>query len=206
MTARRMLSAVERVTSYHEAGHACVSVALRIPFTKVDIIPQKDHSGWIRNRKSRAAFLKNVNPSDDPFYWVERKIDPRLVDWVERRIICIFAGGIAERRYAPRSDWASGMGHDGLDRDYYRDEDGDLVCFTSPWIAPDSDLHHIEERLEFLGRHGDTAYRAQLEERSKSLVRELWPEIKIVAAALLKYRTLTQAQVRQLMKRTAARR
>jgi hypothetical protein len=31
------------------------------------------------------------------------------------------------------------------------------------------------------------------------MVRELWPQIKIVAAALLKHETLTQAEARKLM-------
>jgi hypothetical protein len=181
----------ERIASFHEAGHACTCVALRVPFRKVDIISNGDRDGRVYNRKRHAAF-----PDDH---------DPRVIDLVERAIIVDFAGGIAQRRYAPRSDWAFGMGHDGLEHDFYYDEDDDLVCSTSDRITSGSDLYNIDARLRMLERDGDAAYRAELEARAKALVARLWPEIKIVAAALLKHKTLSQAQVRRLMNRAAAR-
>jgi hypothetical protein len=80
------------------------------------------------------------------------------------------------------------MGHDGTKRKRIK-------------TAYRSDLYHIDEWLKRLGRYGDEAYRAELEARSKALVARLWPAIQIVAAALLKRKTLTQAEVRRLMNR-----
>jgi hypothetical protein len=68
-------------------------------------------------------------------------------------------------------------------------------------IADGSDLFYIDKWLRRLGRYRDDAYRAALEARAAALVKKLWPEIQQVAHALLKHKTLTQAQVRRLMNR-----
>jgi hypothetical protein len=185
MTARLTASAI------HESGHVCACIALRVPFRKVDIIPQQDRLGHVYDRKSRATF-----PND--------RTDPRVIDWVERNIIVDFAGGLAQRHFAPRSHWSRGMGHDGFVRGLYYDDDQPITYHVKTGYG--SDLRHIDEWLKYLGRYGDDAYRAALEQRAAALVKKLFPEIKRVARALLEHKTLTQAQVRQLMKRTAARR
>jgi hypothetical protein len=174
-----------RIAAFHEAGHACVCVELRVPFRKVDIISNGKRFGRVYSRKSRAAF-----PDDHT--------DPRVIDWVERAIIVDFAGGIAQRRYAPRSDWAYAMGHNGLALDPCY---GDIPTTYHVKVAYGTDLYNINGRLKTLGRYGDAAYRVELEARAAALVRELYPAIKVVAAALLKHRTLTQSQVRRLMNR-----
>lgn len=160
--------------SIHELSHACVAIELRVGFRKVDIIRRGDVSGALL--ESRVIF-----PSDDQ---------------IERSIIVGFAGGLAQRRFAPRSNWARAMGHDGLAPDPCYD-DGPTSYHVK--VAYGTDLHNINERLKTLGRYGDAAYRAQLEARSAMLVCKLRLEIKIVAAELLKRRTLTQAEVRRLM-------
>jgi hypothetical protein len=165
----------------HESGHAVVSIALKIPFTKVDILPDKKFAGALHHPKMKAY--------------------PDLADdWNERYIIMLFAGGIAQRRFAPRSHWRYGVGAEGFERDYYYDEDGDLAWVDSPIRG--TDFAQIADRLVSLGRYSDdAAYRAELEARAKALVKKLYPEIKFVAAELLKRRTLTQTQVRRLMNR-----
>jgi hypothetical protein len=175
--------------SIHESAHACACAALRVPFRKVDIIKRRDHSGMVYNRKSRANL-----PND--------RTDPRVIDWTERQILVDFAGGLAERRFAPRSNWACAMGHDGLAQDPCYD-DGPTTYHVK--VAYGTDLHNINERLKTLGRYGDAAYRAQLEARAKALVARLWPEIELVAGHLLKHKKLTQAQVRRLVNRAVRR-
>jgi hypothetical protein len=173
-----------RKAAWHEAGHVCVCVELRAPFRKVDIISNGDRFGRVYSRKSRAAF------SDD-------HTDPRVIDWVERSIIVGFAGGLAQRRFAPRSNWARSMGENGTQELHYGDDN--IVSHVK--VAYGTDLHNINERLRMLGRYGDAAYRAELEARAAALVRELWPQIRTVAAALLKKKVLSQAEVRRLMNR-----
>jgi hypothetical protein len=172
-----------RRTAYHESGHACGCIELRVPFRKVDIIKRRDNSGMVYIRKSRANL-----PND--------RTDPRVIDSVERNIITDFAGGLAERRFAPRSNWAHAMGHDGFAQDPYYD-DGPTTYHVK--VAYGSDLHNINKQLKTLGRYGDAAYRAALEARAAALVRELWPGIQCVARALLKNKVLSQAEVRRLM-------
>jgi hypothetical protein len=199
ITARRMLEADERVAAAHEAGHACVSAALRLPFRKVDIIPGKDRSGRIYGRRKRkaAVFVKTGhNDAARGHRWCKR-MERNFVDRCERNIIVDFAGGIAQRRYAPRSDWAYSMGHDGLRPNPCYDDGAPTTYHVK--TAYGSDLHHITDRLRRLGRYGDETYRAGLEARAKDLGRELWPAIQRVARALLEHKTLSQAQVRRLM-------
>jgi hypothetical protein len=172
----------ERKTAYHEGGHSVVAIELKIPFTKVDIIEDDTGVGHIHYKSHT---------------------DARTVDWLERRIIVALAGGMAERRYAPASDWRWGMGHEGLERDvalssYEIDNPPEPTTFHVK-TTHGSDLYDVNEWLYELGRDRDDAYRADLEARARALVRKLWPQIQIVAAALLKRKRLTQWQVRKLM-------
>jgi hypothetical protein len=167
----------------HESGHAVVSIALKIPFTKVDILPDKNFAGTVHHTNKAYSDLAD--------------------DWNERYIIMLFAGGIAERRFAPRSHWRYGMGAEGFERDYYYDEDGDLAWVDGPISG--TDFAQIADRLVSLDHYGDAAYRAELEARAAALVARLWPEIKLVAGHLLKRETLTQTEVRRLMSRARRR-
>ena len=119
---------------------------------------------------------------------------------MERNILVDFAGGFAERPYAPRTKWIRAMGNDGLRRNelYYADDDPPTYYVE---IVRGTDLNHVNERLSYLGRYNDDAYRADLEARALALIRELWPAIQRVARALCKHKTLSQAQVRKLMTR-----
>jgi hypothetical protein len=183
MTARRD---DEPRSAFHEAGHACVCIELRMSFRTVDIIHRGDQFGVVIRRKSRAKFLADFT-------------DPRTIDWVERDILVSFAGGIAQRRFAPRSRWARAMGHDGLEQDCYYGDDEPTTYYVK--IGQGSDLQRIENMLVVLGRRGDDAYREQLETRAENLVRELWPEICAVSKVLLRKKVLTQAEVRRIMNR-----
>jgi hypothetical protein len=87
------------------------------------------------------------------------RADPRFVGWIERRIVVEFAGGLAQRRYAPRSNWLYGMGHDGFAPDLCYDDDAPATYHVK--TAYGSDLHHIDDWLRRLGRHGDDAYRSK---------------------------------------------
>jgi hypothetical protein len=184
-----------RTVAFHEAAHAVVSVELKDAFTTVDIIidDERDSAGTLR--RSRSTFPKFVTGMP---YRSTPLPNGRAVDWIERRILVEFAGGLAQRRYAPRSDWLWGMGHDGIESGPCYDDGADTYHVKTAYR---SDLYHIDEWLKRLGRYGDEAYRAELEARSKFLVARLWPDIQRVAKVLLKKKVLTQSQVCRLMNR-----
>jgi hypothetical protein len=185
-----------RTVAWHEAGHACVAVELKDAFTTVDIIGNDFGSaGAVRRSMPLPKFATGMAYRSTPL--PKGRANVRVVNWIEQRILLEFAVGIAQRRYAPRSDWAYGMGHDGIKRqDLHYD---DVITTYRVKTAYRSGLYHINEWLKRLGRYGDETYRAKLEARSKVLVRELWPDIQRVAKVLLKKKVLTQAQVRRLM-------
>jgi hypothetical protein len=221
MTKRRLTEAVrdadERVTSFHEAGHGCASVELKIKFTLIDIIPNEIEGS-----------LGRIHWPDDKFWCLLQDghhQDPTVINWVERRMVASFAGAAAQRRYAPRSNWRYGGSADrksadkwiqkliagpsnyegdtppwGRERDdYYDDETNDFFGDIEP--KPDDNAHwYTPDRL--LDRKTLDVHHAKYRVRAEALVRELWPEIRCVARALLKHKTLTESQVRRLMNRT----
>jgi hypothetical protein len=177
----RREAAFDRLTAYHEAGHAVAHIYLSVRFKRVHLCHAKTGGG----------FLDGVRV---PFFKSEADRDC----WFENDTIVTFAGPLAERRYAPRSNWREGMGHDGVQKLYYGEDD--VVSYVR--VARGSDLEYIRRNLEALGYyHGEArgAYQSKLEARAKALVKQLWPQIQIVAAALLKRKVLSEADVRKLM-------
>jgi hypothetical protein len=67
------------------------------------------------------------------------------------------------------------------------------------WPDYDSDLAHIDDCLAYMGKRGDRAYRARLRARAEELVEAHWPEIRSVARALLKQKTMSEDEVRRVM-------
>jgi hypothetical protein len=203
----RAEAAYERSTSFHEAGHGVVAIHLRIAFTEIVIDDWPGLGGKIRYNKREYDKLWRLLQTDHT--------DARVIDWVERGIVMIFAGAIAERRYAPRSDWRWSMGHTGVAPKAAKwlaraRNDTDLASINN-WLqrlvaGPPDHNSEIYEKLGIEYPHERVLSHKTLEAlhtkysaRATVLVRELWPEIKIVSAALLKRRVLTERQVRRLM-------
>lgn len=82
----------DRVTAYHEAGHAVVSWRLRVPLRRagVTMVPDGDAAGSSSHRKIVGQEIE-WDGSD------------RIVRKAERLAQICFAGGIAQRRYSPQS-------------------------------------------------------------------------------------------------------
>jgi hypothetical protein len=217
MTKRRAPTADERTTAYHEAGHACVAIALHIAFRSVDIISDASARGRIHYVVRKGSAVQKI--------WNQlqngQHEDPAVIDYVERRIVTHFAGAIAQRRYAPNSYWNEDASSDlnssdvYLQRlfagpidftdtsrmqsrdDYYDDETGDFYGDSMVPPTDDTAFWYPPERIT----DAETlkAHHANFDARTKALVRELWPEIKAVAGALLKEKVLSQAEVLRLM-------
>jgi hypothetical protein len=202
MTARRLTkagAAYERTTSFHEAAHACAAIALRIPFAKVIInVGQALPGGRMCYDKAHLKFWRLLQDG-------HRK-DPAVIDYVHRRLVVAFAGAAAQRRYAPSSNWYGDTDWEAANtwlqyllvgppepeegEDFYDDATGDYY----------GDVRELPLRL-LVDRKTLGAYHAEFTGRAAVLVKKLFPEIKIVAAQLLKRKVLTQSQVRRLMNR-----
>jgi hypothetical protein len=219
MTKRRLTKAEaadERVTATHESAHACVAIELGIAFMKI-VINDPGFGGQIHwSKKTHYKFWQWLREGHHQ--------DPTVINWVERLMVASFAGAVAERRYAPKSDWRGGSRSDrkSVDKwlqkliagpsnyegfgppwgrtrdDYYDDETGDFYGDIEPKRNDDA-YWYTPDRL--LSRKTLDAHHAKYEARARDLIRKLWPEIKIVAAAWLKRKTLTELQVRRLTNR-----
>ena len=73
----------DRVTAYHEAGHAVVALALGRPIHRVSVLPNQELLGKCEFRKGMSR------PADD---------------WVETEILIALAGMVAEARYTGTYD------------------------------------------------------------------------------------------------------
>ena len=82
----------ERLTAYHEAGHALMAHLCGQQITEVEIVGDDDHAGSVQ------SLSFPVDPHDEEEAGRER-------DAVERRLKCVLAGTVAEAIVTGRSGW-----------------------------------------------------------------------------------------------------
>src|SRR5882757_4231753 len=77
------MEAQHEIAAYHEAGHAVVALALSVTALHVSIEPRGDSAGRV---------IHHGLPSPDE----------------DSAILIAFAGPLAQRRFAPKSNWLTG--------------------------------------------------------------------------------------------------
>lgn len=82
----------ERLTAYHEAGHALMAHLCGQQITEVEIVGDADHAGSVQSLSFPA------DPHDQANAEAER-------DAIERRLKCVLAGTVAEAIVMGRSGW-----------------------------------------------------------------------------------------------------
>jgi hypothetical protein len=87
----RMIEA-ERLTAYHEAGHAVMAHLCGQQITEVEIVGDADRAGSVHS----LSFPTDPAESDDP--GAEREA-------IEKRLKCILAGTVAESMTSGRHGW-----------------------------------------------------------------------------------------------------
>jgi hypothetical protein len=150
----------ERNTAIHEAGHAVAGFFLHQRIRRVTIVPKDDTLG-------HAAHFPINFEVDGEF---DRSL--RGIDRAEKRVVILYAGPIAERKFAPRSRWRLGGS-------------GDFET-AADWLSylqgADDKYNTLHEKLLWRG--------------AELLVDSRWREINAVADALLEHRTLNTKAVK----------
>jgi hypothetical protein len=172
-----------RATAVHEAGHAVAARELGIGIRRLRIVEDEDSTG---------RTLYYGRPISDEQYYSP---DARTQRQLEKRIIATWAGPLAEER-AP-SEWnATGA---GLSEPFEHPEHG-----TVHHLYPDGDLGRIQYMAGIIhagpGRSTD-AYVEYLRCRALDLLehgRFIWAQVEAVAAALIKQKTLSGKQTRDV--------
>ena len=180
----------ERLTTYHEAGHAVAAVTLGIGLVSVSIVPDeaRDSCGighcrtdglWAVRRfrmEARIALAKcdADPPALDEYVWSGAR------NRAEKYWMLALAGCFAEAEHARRRDAV-----------FPSDDDFAVVEDLAHWITFDP-----EERHDIAVRLGTTTHK---------LVNSHWPEIVAVAKALLQHTIQSGQQVRQIMATAAQR-
>ena len=193
--------AEKRITSYHEAGHCCSAVALNLPFTSVDIIPNPDENKLGRILWSYPAEWWSPNPK------------PHVIKAIENKQVALLAGAEAQWRFAPYSFWrASGAGDRWMVDRLLRQLIVGPVTYDDPAYEPFYDeesgdyygdmtgvAYYAPGRLEKMETPAARGYRIMLDLRAVMLVRRLWPQIERVAEVLFRRKVLRRDEVVRLM-------
>jgi hypothetical protein len=186
-TARDNAERERSCTAYHEAGHAVIGLALRLPVAFVTIKPRAGSAGHFSQAPihrgvgtvyARGSYRKpiaEISEQDAFGNPVSGRNDDRHAD-----IVTSIAGGMAEAEFLKDGrNWREleGTGGDRRNIAFYRRELGDKA-------------RGIEE----------------YEAKCARLVKQYWPMIEAVAARLLKDETISGSDVYSICWRTFVRR
>jgi len=186
----------KKLTAYHEAGHAIVGLLVpdHDPVYKVSIIP-----------RGRALGITMFLPEEDRYSYSKRRL--------ESQICSLFGGRIAEQLVFGDDMVTTGASNDieratGIARNMvtkwglserlgpltYTEEDGEVFLgrsVTQHKQVSDVTAHAIDEEVRKII---DSNY-----ERAEHLLRENRARLESMAAALIKYETIDEGQIKDIM-------
>jgi cell division protease FtsH len=186
----------KKLTAYHEAGHAIVGLSVpdHDPVYKVSIIP-----------RGRALGITMFLPEEDRYSLSKRRLNSQISS--------LFGGRIAEEIVFGPESVTTGAANDieratdiarsmvtkwGLSERLgpltYSEEDGEVFLgrsVTQHKQVSDVTIHAIDEEVRKII---DENYR-----RSESILRENMDKLHAMAAALIKYETIDESQLRDIM-------
>ncbi len=150
----------ERLTAYHEAGHALASELYGQVLTRVEILGDTEHSGTTETLRFP------VDPD-------EGGSSRASVEAIENRLRCVLAGTVAEMMVSEREGWNESS------------EDLELAVRLAMKLV--DDCEDVLPLLEDL--------RADLE----NVLREHWAAVESLADELVRRKSLSGAEVRQIL-------
>lgn len=149
-----------RLTAYHEAGHAVMAQLCGQHITEVEIIGDEELSGSVQSLR----FAEEQATEQD------QSIPTAPI---ERRLLCIVAGMVAEALISGQRTWDEGA------------EDLDVAVRLAMQVVGD-----CERVLPFL---------QVVQEHTEDLLRRNWPAVEALAGVLMERRRLTGEEVRRLL-------
>jgi hypothetical protein len=155
----------ERNIAIHEAGHAVAAFFQHQRIVRATIIPTTEWLGHVLHSPLKFADRGMFDES------------LRGIDRAEKRIVVLFAGPIAARKFEQRSHWRM-VGR----------SDFDSAAKMFSYLESDDD--------EYNRLYGKLLWR-----RAELLVQLRWPEINAVADELVRHRTLDLDGVRAAIER-----
>jgi len=191
-----MSDAEKKLTAYHEAGHAIVGLSVpdHDPVYKVSIIP-----------RGRALGITMFLPEEDRYSYSKRRL--------ESQIASLFGGRIAEELIFGGDAVTTGASNDieratelarnmvtkwGLSERLgplaYSEEDGEIFLgrsVTQHKQVSDGTAHAIDEEIRSII---DNNYR-----RAKQILEEQIDKLHTMAGALIKYETIDEGQIKDIM-------
>jgi len=151
----------ELATAYHEAGHAVIALFLGVRVHTATARKQESYDGLVRHAK-----LVRLSDHGDAG---DNSVRAR---W-EKAILIAMAGGIAQRKFSPRSIRGAHTQEDDLNIE----DLASRICEGS-----EAQYHH---------------YVRWMRVRCTESVERLWPEIEMAAYALVEGRPLSGAELRK---------
>lgn len=157
-------------TAYHEAGHAAAAIFQDIKIDRASIEEGDDYLGMVTTEG-----LGRVARALDRAAYDDDAITPNRRVYIEKRIIELLAGGIAERKHKGRNN--------------YRGSSEDRR------FAVDLMLRLTGGDTEEAGKYFDWLYY-----RAERLIHGRWPFVEAIAQALLDKTNLTSDEILQVVR------
>jgi hypothetical protein len=196
-TATKLTDISETVkTAYHEAGHAVVAIALRLPFCKVTIEPSDNAKGFVLIRAYRPQKRFGFRP-------------PKWQDDARKRIAVSMAGFAAMARLEGSLDDTLSAHDRAWNAPILASVSGTLLDQHDLATHAEScgsacDWEDIEEEMAFLVSATKTDWVREYHKQTKRVFRILsdpgwWAGVVALARVLLKETTVADRKVRKIV-------
>ena len=178
-----------RLDAYHEAGHAVVAIALRIPFVHVTVEPDSDSNGCVIIRSYRRATIRQRLSSRKK--WKDDARKRICIHMAGFAAIARLGGSLDEKLYCHDQAWNAGI----LSRISGKKLKQHELAASIEAIGSESDWNSIRSYLNDLWGQDVMASYHEYHKQSKRVFRILmdpswWRGVEALARALIEEKTI----------------